>query len=192
MYCGHCGQEIPDNSKFCPRCGQGVVASPNAAAGGAAGTDGQGPRAPHMAARVTAPVDTSVVNIPVIVTLVGALLMLISVFMPLYVASLWGMGYKLTYFNAGSVGVDSEGTVMFAVFGVIILVAAVATALLRFKGKKVPAIVISVVMLVFGIFMYIVCRNAVSESYGLAEMGSSSTLLIVGAIVAIVGGVLKR
>lgn len=37
MYCGHCGAQIADSSKFCPRCGQVM-----AAGGGAAG------QVPHM------------------------------------------------------------------------------------------------------------------------------------------------
>lgn len=42
MYCSHCGQQIPDGSKFCPKCGQHPGVVPGAQPDGAA---------PHMQAQ---------------------------------------------------------------------------------------------------------------------------------------------
>lgn len=48
MICSHCGQEIPDNSKFCPKCGQAPApegAEAPAAEGPAAPVNMEGPKA---------------------------------------------------------------------------------------------------------------------------------------------------
>lgn len=189
MYCSHCGQEIPDNSKFCPRCGQALQA-PQTGSQAQAGTTQQA-QVPHMAAHPVASDKTSGVSVPVIVTLIGALMMLISVFMPLYRASVWGIEMRLTYFNAASAGADSGTATGFMIVGILILIVSVLIALLRIKTKRILVIILSVIALLFGFLMFAACESAISDSYGLAQLGSSTILLIIGSIVSIVGCVRK-
>lgn len=162
MYCRKCGKEIPENSAVCPACGAGASGKKSVVGGGSLLGDDKRD------------------NVTKLMMLIGAVVSIISTFLPFATASAFGMSETVSYVNGG------EGD------GIIAIILSVVVLVLVFLNKPrkfsvIPA-GLTICMLVYEM---ISLSDAADSAFGLAEvsMGIGFWLILAANIAIIVGAV---
>lgn len=132
----------------------------------------------------------------VIITLVGALLTFISVFLPLYSVDILDEKVSCNYFSQNKLATDFDvdrGILgIYTVIGLLFPVFAIVAAIMKLKGSHETARTLSVIAVGLAIAMVAVTKAEVSYTYDYLAQGSGPFLCLVGTIVELTGTIMKN
>ena len=160
MYCPKCGKENVTHAKFCAYCGA-LLPQENGE-----GTQGVKPLSDTKTSARQAFGSISLTK-SVIITLVGALLTFISVFVPLYSVDILDEKVSCNYFSLNKL-------------------------IMKLKGSHETARTLSVIAVGLAIAMVAVTKAGVSYTYDYLTQGSGPFLCLVGTIVELTGTIMKN
>lgn len=203
MFCPKCGTKNADEAKFCVECGATLPSRPRASA--AAPQASSAPRPAGAPAPQPNPFATPKqqanpfgANAPAVLSslpndpfalagIVAAIVMVISYFLPLVGASVYGFSYNMSGFNMTFGGKYFSGE--FA--NVIYLVPGIAALLVGLLVKKPqPRAIAQIVIGAITIIAFLAFMGYISEeTYGVGKMSLAFYLFIICAIVLIACGI---
>lgn len=136
-------------------------------------------------------------QVSLVVTIVGAIMLVLADLLPLITISGWGMKESYTYLNLSKLlaTLDQPGGtgVLFKVIGILWIVLAAAIAYLKVQGRRTQGIVVSIVALVLMIFVRVDLGSTAQSVFGISiAVGSSMTITTIGVIVALAGSILQN
>lgn len=189
MYCPKCGKENVTHAKFCAYCGA-LLPQENGE-----GTQGVKPLSDTKTSARQAFRSISLTK-SVIITLVGALLTFISVFLPLYSVDILDEKVSCNYFSQNKLATDFDvdrGILgIYTVIGLLFPVFAIVAAIMKLKGSHETARTLSVIAVGLAIAMVAVTKAEVSSTYDYLAQGSGPFLCLVGTIVELTGTIMKN
>ena len=186
MYCPKCGKENVTHAKFCAYCGALLPQENEDAAQG---------RKPLPEGKTTAQKAFSPVNLTksMIVTIVGALVTFISIFVPLYSFELMYDTVSFNYFSINRLTDEYDtdyGT--YTVIGLLFLVFAIVTVIMKLKANDEAGRIISIIAVGLAVAMIVVTKNSITDFDDFAKVGIGPFLCLVGTIVELTGSIMKN
>ena len=178
-FCTSCGAQIEDNANACPYCGAMQGDAQRAAGAPAQGGYQQMPS--------YAPAKGGLkISIGGIVATVGYLLILISLFVPMY--SYFGMGVPLRLMTtAGNELGDAAMGWLFYVPLIFAIVGLLCALLSVFTRNKVVLLIVTIFEVLFSVLALIIIVMAKSEFGGVVSLSVGFFMWIIGIVVAFVG-----
>ena len=180
MVCMKCGHTIPKNNRFCPFCGTPVPTLSNSSTGLIRSTSS------NLGTKKKVTFQTTPQNI---LALAGAIVCLLSIFLPFMSASSSGISYSVSLFDTVTqVGMDlALWFLFFSVVAIIIL------QFLRFPSFISPVLAILGLVL---LMMEVVTAHDTMQSYALSGITISYSygfyLMILSLLVVVLSGPIKN
>lgn len=178
-FCTSCGAQIEDNANACPYCG--------AMQGGAQQAAGAPAQGGYQQMPSYAPAKGGLrISIGGIVATVGYLLILISLFVPMY--TYMGVSVPLRLMTtAGSALGDAAMGWLFYVPLIFVIVGLLCALLSVFTRNKVVLLIVTIFEVLFSVLALIIIVMAKSEFGGVVSLSVGFFLWIIGIVVAFVG-----
>lgn len=180
MVCMKCGHTIPKNNRFCPFCGTPVPTLSNSSTGLIRSTSS------NLGTKKKVTFQTTPQNI---FALAGAIVCLLSIFLPFMSASSSGISYSVSLFDTVTqVGMDlALWFLFFSVVAIIIL------QFLRFPSFISPVLaILGLVLLMMEVFT----AHDTMQSYALSGITISYSygfyLMILSLLVVVLSGPIKN
>lgn len=178
-FCTSCGAQIEDNANACPYCG--------AMQGGAQQAAGAPAQGGYQQMPSYAPAKGGLrISIGGIVATVGYLLILISLFVPMY--TYMGVSVPLRLMTtAGSALGDAAMGWLFYVPLIFVIVGLLCALLSVFTRNKVVLLIVTIFEVLFSVLALIIIVMAKSEFGGVVSLSVGFFMWIIGIVVAFVG-----
>ena len=179
MFCPKCGAQVPDGSPFCSSCGapmaQQTQQPMNQANNFGGNSNGFNPQdmVNDFKSNIT---DIKSFGIPQFVALGGAVVLLISMFLPYLKVTVFGLSKSANFFDGGA---------LHWILGILI---ALCSAFLAVTKKGLNMLIAGGVAVLFFIFEWIF---QFKDTLGVVSKGAGFYIMLLACLAIAVGGVLQ-
>lgn len=179
MFCPKCGAQVPDGSPFCSSCGapmaQQTQQPMNHANNFGGNSNGFNPQdmVNDFKSNIT---DIKSFGIPQFVALGGAVVLLISMFLPYLKVTVFGLSKSANFFDGGA---------LHWILGILI---ALCSAFLAVTKKGLNMLIAGGVAVLFFIFEWIF---QFKDTLGVVSKGAGFYIMLLACLAIAVGGVLQ-